>query len=67
MAAPMLEMVFCICTLTPLPISTMAMTDATAMMMPRQVRAERKMFRRKARKAVVSVMTGECMTRAVYS
>ena len=50
--APMLAMVFCTAVLEPWPISVMAMTAATPMMMPSVVSAERMTLRRRARKAV---------------
>ncbi len=48
----MLAMVFCTAVLEPWPISVMAMTADTPMMMPSVVRAERITLRRKARRAV---------------
>jgi hypothetical protein len=41
--------------LAPLPTATMAMTDATPMMMPSAVRPERNLFRLKARIAIHAV------------
>ena len=45
----------------PRPISIIAMTAATPMMMPRQVRAERNTFRRRAMVAVRRVLVVVCM------
>ena len=50
--APMLAMVFWMAADEPLPISIMAMTAATPMMMPSVVSAARMMLRRRARNAV---------------
>jgi hypothetical protein len=53
--APILEMVFSICSEEPLPISIIAMTAPTPMMMPRHVRMDRVTFRCSALSAERSV------------
>ena len=53
--APMLAMVFWMTAEAPLPISIMAMTAATPMMMPSVVRPARMGLRRRARRAVFMV------------
>src|SRR5262245_28825704 len=55
MLAPMLAMVCLTADEEPWPISIMAMTADTPMTMPKVVRAERMMLRRRAFKAIFSV------------